>query len=354
MSIQKEQPTNPMPDTYKPSAAREYTVSENDSWATLAQDLHMEPWDLIDFNFPGMKPLVRIDAQRACRQVNWYLFEYVGCEKSTDKYNYAFSSGITRGRGVHKGGKLFLPLFDAARDYKTIDIPSDIDSPGLAATRAKLSTTARELQPVELAFAKLWYSNSLVYEDIYVSDAEGVGGRPFTIALPLKKRWIVVLNLGPKGFNDPVAFNKATLIHELAHAWQSQHHPDPWQFMVNSVLCRRAAAIGTLWTATQWRDFHEARATKLDQKEFIYRNQASANAWFPGRRFGQYGGEQIAQQVQDFFFPPVGYYVRPPTHGEIWQHMKKAPPGKPDPDNVRSLEKISYEYRRPEIVWHSP
>jgi hypothetical protein len=38
----------------------------------------------------------------------------------------------------------------------------------------------------------LWYSNSLVYGDIYVSDAEGVGGRPFTIALPLKKRWIVM------------------------------------------------------------------------------------------------------------------------------------------------------------------
>src|SRR5215469_9535081 len=216
MSIQKEQPTNPVPDTYKPSAAREYTVSENDSWATLALGLHMEPWDLIDFNFPGMKPLVRINAQRACRQVNWYLFEYIGCEKSTDKYNYAFSSGITRGSGVHKGGKIFLPLVDAARDYKTIDIPSDIGSPGLTATlsevRARLPTTARELQPVELAFAKLWYSNSLVYEDIYVSDAEGVGGRPFTIALPLKKRWIVVLNLGPKGFNDPVAINKATLI----------------------------------------------------------------------------------------------------------------------------------------------
>jgi hypothetical protein len=120
---------------------------------------------------------------------------------------------------------------------------------------------------VELAFAKLWYSNSLVYEDIYVSDAEGVGGRPFTIALPLKKRWIVVLNLGPKGFNDPVASNKATLIHELAHAWQSQHHPDPWQFMVNSMQCRRAAAIGTVWAATQWRYFHEA-----GQQSWIKRN----------------------------------------------------------------------------------
>jgi hypothetical protein len=58
-----------------------------------------------------------------------------------------------------------------------------------------------------------------------VSDAEGVGGRPFTIALPLHKRWIVILNLGSTGFNDPAASNKATLVRELAYAWQSQHHP---------------------------------------------------------------------------------------------------------------------------------
>jgi hypothetical protein len=39
-------------------------------------------------------------AARACRQINWYLFEYIGCEKSTDKYHYDFSSGLARGRGV--------------------------------------------------------------------------------------------------------------------------------------------------------------------------------------------------------------------------------------------------------------
>jgi hypothetical protein len=65
----------------------------------------VDPWDLIDFNFPGIKEVRAKDAQLASRQVNWYLAEYVGCEKSTDSFNLAFSSRLTRGRGVHKGVK---------------------------------------------------------------------------------------------------------------------------------------------------------------------------------------------------------------------------------------------------------
>jgi hypothetical protein len=351
MSVQKEEPTNPVPDTYKPLGAREYTVSDNDSWERLAQDLHMHPWDLIDFNFPGMKPLWRANAQRACRQVNWYLFEYIGCEKSTDKHNYDFSSGLTRGRGVHRGGKIFLPIPDAASDCRTIDI-SNIDSTGLWAVlqvaRARPPTEARCLHSVELAFGKLWYSNSLVYENIYVSEVEGAGGRPFTIALPWHKGWIVVLNLGPNGFNDPVASNKAALIHELAHAWQSQHHPDPWQFMVNSWECQRRAAEATVRAATN----RTARFIGLVRDPHFSRfSEASAYAWVPGRRFGDYAGEQIAQQVQDSFFPAGG--AAPRTTGAILWHMRTAPPGKPDPDNIRSLGRMRYEYKdTPNVVWH--
>jgi hypothetical protein len=354
MSVLKEEPTNPVPDTYKPTGAREYTVSDNDSWEKLAQELHMHPWDLIDFNFPGMKPLWRSNAQRACRQINWYLVEYIGCEKSTDKYNYDFSSGLTRGRGVHRGGKIFLPIPDAASDCRTIDIPSDTDSPGLLAAlevaRARPPTEARCLHSVELAFARLWYSNSLVYEDIYVSEAEGVGGRSFTIALPWHKGWIVVLNLGPKGFNDPAASNKATLVHELAHAWQSQHHPDPWAFMINSWKCHREAAEATVRSV-----MNRLRRAAGPVKNLGYGarfSEASPYAWAPGKRFSDYGSEQIAQQVQDSWFPPGG--VAPRTNGAIVWHMRTAPPGKLDPANIRSLSRDKgYEYRdTPNVVWH--
>jgi len=351
MSVQKEVPANPVPDTFKPLGAREYTVRDNDSWDRLARALHMHPWDLIDFNFPGMKSVWRMDAQRACRQINWYLFEYIGCEKSTDRYNYDFSSGLTRGRGAHRGGKIFFPPADAVADVRRIELPGDMDSPveaALMAAHARLPTEARSLHSMELALAKLWYSNSLVYEDIYVSDAEGVGGRSFTIALPLQKRWIVVLNLGPKGFNDPAVPNKAALIHELAHAWQSQHHPQPGLFMVNSYKCQREAAWATLRASKNLLD----RAAGHDLGEYAHFSAASAFAWVPGRRFGDYGGEQIAQQVQDFFIPPGG--ASPSTSGVIWSHMKNAPPGKPDPDNIRSLSRDKgYEYQdTPNVVWH--
>jgi hypothetical protein len=59
MSVQKEKPTDPVSDTYKPTGTRDYTVSHHDSWKRLAQELHMHPWDLIEFNFPGMKPPIR-------------------------------------------------------------------------------------------------------------------------------------------------------------------------------------------------------------------------------------------------------------------------------------------------------
>jgi hypothetical protein len=292
-------------------------------------------------------------AARACRQINWYLFEYIGCEKSTDKYNYDFSSGLARGRGVHRGGKIFLPIPDAASDCTTIDI-SNIDSPWLWAAlqvaRARPPTEARCLHSVELAFAGLWYSNSLVYEDIYVSEAEGVGGRSFTIALPWSTSWMVVLNLGPKGFNDPAASNKATLVHELAHAWQSQHHPDPWAFMITSWKCHQEA-----WEATM-RAFRNRSLRAIgqtsDQNISTHFSEASPYAWVPGKQFGDYGAEQIAQQVQDSLFP-AGVAVSRTSDVILW-HMRTVPPGKPDPANIRSLQRTKgYEYRdTPNVVWH--
>jgi hypothetical protein len=35
------------------------------------------------------------------------------------------------------------------------------------------------------------------------------------------------------------------LIHELAHVWQSQHHPDPLRFIVNAADCQAAQSWQT-------------------------------------------------------------------------------------------------------------
>jgi hypothetical protein len=106
-----EKPTPSVPETFKPPTGRDYRVTSKDSWVSLAGALKIGPWDLIDFNFPGMKSAMQINAELASRQVNWYLSEYLGYRVSRDGRNLAFSEGPSAGRGVHKGGSSsFRPL----------------------------------------------------------------------------------------------------------------------------------------------------------------------------------------------------------------------------------------------------
>jgi hypothetical protein len=167
--------------------------------------------------------------------------------------NLAFSDRLTTGRGVHKGGVIFLPPAATAAPAPpppagcgVIEIPPRTSDPRiefvLKKLGARLPEHARCLDPsAEVAYAKGIYGNSLAYDDIYVSDGVGASNRPFTLALPYSGGWIVVLNLGPSLVSKPGS-DKSTLIHELAHAWQSQHHYDPSEFMMNCVKSQAAAA----------------------------------------------------------------------------------------------------------------
>lgn len=111
-----ERPPQPVPEIRQPPKGVGHAVSANESWVSLAQSLGIDPWDLIDFNFPGVKQVKQADAQRATRQVNWYLAEYVGCRDSIDGgKNYAFGSNLAgRGRGDYRDGVIFLPPGRAA------------------------------------------------------------------------------------------------------------------------------------------------------------------------------------------------------------------------------------------------
>lgn len=104
-------------------------------------------------------------------------------------------------------------------------------------------------------------------------------------------RGAIAMNLGTPAFQDP-GRHRDLLIHELAHVWQSQHHRLRAQFMVNSALSQTDAA---------------ARG-------------ANAYCYVPGRAFGAYAAEQIAQQAQ---------------HGvaAITDHMRAVFPGVPDAAN---------------------
>jgi hypothetical protein len=342
-------------ETYSPPVATDYTVKDGDSWVGLARKIGLvDPWDLIDFNFPGTKQVHEKDAQLASRQVNWYLAEYVGCEKSADSYNLAFSSRLTRGRGVHKGGKIFLPVAAPLKiptlSCGAIEIREDSKYPILGVVLqqvgGRMPTRARCLDPLELAIAKPIYQNSLVYDDIFVSDGLGGDGNPFTIALPLNQRWIVILNVGPGAFADPAHSKKSVLIHELAHAWQSQHHPKPWQFMVNCMESNAAAAMTSRYDTVSRNRWVKGLIPDIGIGE------ASAYAYVPGLPFKEYAGEQIAEQVEDFFFPPPGLGARRVLLSKTWSHITSVQAGNPDWENIESLRKVRFEFKNTQdVVW---
>jgi hypothetical protein len=184
----------------------------------------------------------------------------------------------------------------------TIDITEESKTPVLAMVLqqigARMPTRARCLDPLELAIAKPIYQNSLVYDDIFVSDGFGGGGNPFTIALEWGQRWIVILNVGPAAYADPAYSKKSVLIHELAHAWQSQHHPKPWQSMLNCSECNAAAAVATRVDAASRNKWVKIATGMPD----IGTGEASSYAYVPGQPFEEYAGNRSPNRLKTFFF----------------------------------------------------
>jgi hypothetical protein len=149
-------------------------------------------------------------------------------------------------------------------------------------------------------------------DSILLSDATGAGGRPFTVA--------VTFPGGPAGGVTFVVVNAGTftpardlLIHELTHAWQSQHALDPQQFMVNSVESQTIAGSLNLLGA-----------------------DASAYYFLPGRSFGLYGAEQIACQVEKGV-------------SAIVSSVRSLPPFVPHPGNVLGLSVPHWETSGPGV-----
>lgn len=101
------------PRGYVPPNAKHETVSAADTWVTVAARVGMTPWQLIRFNYPG---LPATDLQLAAREVNWYLQNYLGCTRSTDGRNYAFSAGM----------KVWVPLGVVAVAPPTPPTPDEL------------------------------------------------------------------------------------------------------------------------------------------------------------------------------------------------------------------------------------
>jgi hypothetical protein len=163
--------------------------------------------------------------------------------------------------------------------------------------------TTRSLTSAEETIARSVYGSSIDFSSVLISDKTGLGGRAFvlTIANPFGNA-VQIMNVG-------VAPSRNTLIHELAHVWQSQHHSSSTRYMINAVESQALA---------------EATNLLRGSKSF------SAYGYVPGRPFGEYASEQIAQQVM---------------RGEaaIVAHVRSASARAVDPGNVASLSTARIE-----------
>jgi peptidoglycan hydrolase-like protein with peptidoglycan-binding domain len=156
----------------------------------------------------------------------------------------------------------------------------------------------------EEAIATAVYGSSIDTSVVTLSDKTGVGNRAFVLGVPNPiGRDRQIMNVGP----SPVS--RSTMIHELAHVWQSQHASDSTQFMKNAVASQALAEAVNL----------AASSTSF-----------SAYGYRPGKPFGDYGAEQIAQQAE---------------RGEpaILSHLKGVAAFVVDADNETSLKTARIE-----------
>jgi Zn-dependent peptidase ImmA (M78 family) len=104
------------------------------------------------------------------------------------------------------------------------------------------------------------------------------------------------MNVGPSP-------SRGRMVHELAHVWQSQHSSSPTKFMKNAVESQALEAAANVLASS---------------KSF------SAYGYRPGKPFGEYAAEQIAQQAMRGEVP-------------ILSHMKGVAARAVDAENETSL-----------------
>ncbi|MCA9126618.1 MAG: peptidoglycan-binding protein [Planctomycetales bacterium] len=130
-----------------------------------------------------------------------------------------------------------------------------------------------------------FFGNSIDYSTVFISDKTGAQGRPFTVAFPDNNQTVQIINAGSFTPKD------RTLIHEMMHVWQSQHHADKYAFMSAAVKCQAAAAAANAKEALIDTDV-------LLHHEWPVQYPFSAYAYSTGSDLDAYGAEQAANAVE--------------------------------------------------------
>jgi outer membrane protein OmpA-like peptidoglycan-associated protein len=228
----------------------------------------------------------------------------------------------------------------------------------LGSAGVKLPTTVRFLSAAEQCEAMTMFAASLDFRRILISDGIGAQNRPFTVAVPSSAGIMVVMNLGDIAPWEKKGRRSETLIHELTHAWQSQHHgTNPAAFMVNSVRCQglaladipiaKAAAAKAAVAAAVARGVRNPVTLAGIGSAAAGAEDSSAYAYVPGKPFSGYAAEQIAQQIEDAY----SRLGRPTP--SVTAIVRSIAMNVPSLDNVGSLTTISFERKStPGVVFH--
>jgi subtilisin family serine protease/peptidoglycan hydrolase-like protein with peptidoglycan-binding domain len=183
--------------------------------------------------------------------------------------------------------------------------------PGFTLTGVVLPTAARFLDRAEQDEVNTVFRGSLNFTKILIANGLGFSGRPFTVAVQVSTDWFVVMLLGDL-CSWATRPRSNTIVHELTHAWQSQHHgTDPRAYMLNSIRCqagaladlpvaKSAASARAVATALRSGVIDSDRLADIGSAAFAAED-VSAYAYIPGRPMKEYAAEQVAQQVEDAY-----------------------------------------------------
>lgn len=254
----EEMPNPLVPASYVPPNGVRHPVKAPETWVMIARLHSIDPWDLIDFNFPGLKRLKATDLQKATRQVNWYLREYVGCNSTTDGENYAFTSGLTGGKGIWQGGVIYIP------PQPTPPTPVHRCSPTGGSMRRP--TFYRPLNTAERQLMREVFGNTLPdFEEIGIGDGLGASGRPWTDTGPTNypdmPHMHFQINIGDAASNDLTSNITRVdcfvtgipdtlaelLVHEMTHVWQYHNSRSRYGVWASSVFGTYDFTPGDPW-----------------------------------------------------------------------------------------------------------
>lgn len=175
--------------------------------------------------------------------------------------------------------------FDEAAKYSTV-------------TTSPLPNNARAVNLGEKGVLIPVFGSSIDFSTVLVTTLTGMGGRAFVATVPSPFFGLPAIQIVNAGHSP----TDETLLHEFTHVWQSQHAASPLAYMVSAVFVQTVA--------------DQANAT-------AGKTVCSAYAYVPGKPFGEYNVEQIAQQVGK-------------GESAIRTHCKSAVKNAKDSENIKS------------------